>query len=144
MAAPGADYTFDQFFTDVLKRHRGLQAILISDATGVVHIKAHASGPAGEAPVSKRIAATFILATEQASKLRMGANHSILLFYKSHLVLQFADESLLVTLVADNKDGAGNAGLLYALRDQMARSDVMRELRDVIQQERDMDDTLLA
>jgi len=35
----------------------------------------------------------------QASKLRMGANHSILLFYKSHLVLQFADESLLVTLV---------------------------------------------
>lgn len=28
---------------------------------------AHASGPAGEAPVSKRIAATFILATEQVS-----------------------------------------------------------------------------
>eukprot|EP00667_Euglena_gracilis_P028380 EG_transcript_36097 len=143
MAGPAPEHTFEQFFGDLLKRHRGLEAILISDTVGMVHIKVSADHLA-DPPISKRIAATFILATEQASKLHMGNNRSILLFYKSHILLQFAELPVLVTLVADNKDGCGNAGLLYTVKDQMQRSPVMAELKLVIERETDMDDTFLA
>lgn len=34
---------------------------------------------------------------------------------------------------ADNKDGCGNAGLLYTVKDQMQRSPVMAELKLVIE-----------
>uniref|UniRef100_A0A7S4FEJ1 Roadblock/LAMTOR2 domain-containing protein n=1 Tax=Eutreptiella gymnastica TaxID=73025 RepID=A0A7S4FEJ1_9EUGL len=137
------EFSFDDFFNELLKRHRGLEAIVITDANGIICIKAVAQHVT-ELPNIKQMTATMTLATEQAAKLRMGNSKSILLCYNSHNVLQYSDAPLMVTLVGDNKDGTGNSGMLYTIMGLMQSSQIMDELKAKIQHETDMDDTFLA
>eukprot|EP00992_Anisonema_acinus_P009356 TRINITY_DN5565_c0_g1_i1.p4 TRINITY_DN5565_c0_g1~~TRINITY_DN5565_c0_g1_i1.p4 ORF type:complete len:141 (-),score=57.88 TRINITY_DN5565_c0_g1_i1:74-496(-) len=137
-----APQTFDEFFLNMLASHRGLEAIAIADVNGASIVKVvapHAEDPPGGAHLS----AAYAMAAEQVAKICLGANRSALLFLEGHLVLQYLDGPLCVTLSADNRDGAGNAGLLYRLMDALRASPAMRALKEHVEKETELDDTYL-
>ncbi|KAL6044316.1 Ragulator complex protein lamtor3 [Balamuthia mandrillaris] len=100
-----------QSFCDkLLERIGGLEAILVTDTYGVPLISA--SRTEEREKTGSALAATFSVATEQAGKLKMGKNTTLLSFYSDLLVFQLNLAPLVITMLGEENT---NAGLLLGL-----------------------------
>ncbi|XP_064406321.1 ragulator complex protein LAMTOR3-A-like [Halichondria panicea] len=93
----------------------GLEAIVVSDRDGVILIEAR-SGNVPSAALKPPFLGVFSIASEQASKLEVGKNKSIISYYSGHQVVQFNYFPLVVTFIAAVD---ANTGLIYALEEEM-------------------------
>jgi len=112
------DITYTTFFEKLTTRIPGLQSVLVSDRDGVSLVKVvHASF--NEQSAENSLAAAFVVATDQASKLRMGKNKTLLSFFKDHLIVHLNNLPIVITLIADQD---ANAGMLLALAPELTQA----------------------
>ena len=104
----------------------GLECIIISDRDGVQLVEAHVGG-VPSAAMKPPFLGIFSIASEQASKLGLGKNRSIISYYTGHQVVQFNYYPLVVTFIAQTNS---NTGLLYALEEDMR--DAVNDLKGAI------------
>lgn len=120
----------------ILQKVDGLLGIILSDRDGVTMIKAHlepTSASLGnstgsqyqqqgngtgfpESALRLNFLSTFSTATEQASKLGMGRNNTIISIYQKYQMVQFNKLPVVVTLIA-KKDA--NTGYLLTVVDEL-------------------------
>ncbi|CAH1793608.1 unnamed protein product [Owenia fusiformis] len=104
----------------------GLHAIIITDRDGVPVLKV-ATESAPELALRPSYLATFGMVTEQASKLGIGQNKSMVCMYNNHQVVHWNKLPLIVTLVADAN---ANTGMILALETDL--EDTIEELRHAV------------
>ncbi|KAK3825955.1 MAG: Ragulator complex protein LAMTOR3 [Benniella sp.] len=98
-------------FERLLTRVDGLLSAVVTDRDGVVLLKANA--PNITPPFTESsLGCTFALASDQASKLGLKKNKSIVSVYGVYQLVQFNHGSLITTFVARNE---ANTGLLLEL-----------------------------
>eukprot|EP00003_Mantamonas_plastica_P000111 TRINITY_DN1011_c0_g1_i2.p2 TRINITY_DN1011_c0_g1~~TRINITY_DN1011_c0_g1_i2.p2 ORF type:complete len:130 (-),score=47.32 TRINITY_DN1011_c0_g1_i2:26-415(-) len=105
----------EEFLKQLLERVEDLQAVIVTDRDGVVVVQAKKTD--FEEKNETQFATAFAMASEQASKLRMGDNKSITSCYDSRMVVHVNLDPLIVTLVTE---AYGNAGLLVELGEEIA------------------------
>ena len=103
-----------KYLKRLLPTVEGLLSIIISDRDGVQLVAAHDQAPPGT--LRPPFLGTFAIATEQASKLGLGKNKSIISYYSGHQVIQFNHSPLVLTFVAT---GEANTGLIYSLEEDL-------------------------
>lgn len=94
---------------------QGLQAVLVSDRDGVTLVKETSI----EAAPSDPLSATFAVASEQASKLKMGRNVSVTSFHKDKIIVHINDLPIIITLLADQEV---NVGMLMSFTPEIKRA----------------------
>ncbi|KAL1930830.1 hypothetical protein VTP01DRAFT_9967 [Rhizomucor pusillus] len=105
----------------------GLKAALVTDKDGVAILKCISpDAPANIA--AHAVPATFAVVNNQASKLGLGQNTSIVTMYDLYQVVQLDHNPMIITLVGD---AASNTGRLKVLG------------RDIMQMTQPLIDTLL-
>ncbi|XP_065199055.1 ragulator complex protein LAMTOR3-B-like [Sycon ciliatum] len=104
----------------------GLEGIVISDRDGVPVAKV-LNGDVPEAASRPGFLATFSMATEQASKLGLGANKSLICFYDNCQVVHLNFTPLVATLLARVD---ANTGVLLGMSAQLNES--VQQLSDYI------------
>jgi len=92
--------------------------VLITDRDGVTLAKA-VHPDYIEQSVENSLAATFAVATDQASKLRLGKNKMLLSFYKDRLIVHINHLPIVISLIADVD---ANAGVLLALAPELTKA----------------------
>ncbi|KAI8357049.1 Ragulator complex protein LAMTOR3 [Mortierella sp. GBAus27b] len=98
-------------FEKLLTRVDGLLSAVVTDRDGVVLLQANA--PHATLPFTEStLGCTFALASDQASKLGLKKNKSIVSSYGSYQLVQFNHGSLITTFVAKSE---ANTGLLLEL-----------------------------
>jgi len=105
------DLDLQSFFSKLLNRVTGLQAILITDRDGVTLAK-EISSSYTEDSIESPLGAAFAIATEQASKLRTGKNKTITSFYEKKVIVHINHLPLIIGLIADSE--TANVGVLLA------------------------------
>lgn len=88
---------------------KGLQTVLISDRDGATIYKA---SNVAEADSDVGLAATFAVASEQASKLRLGKNQTISSFFEKRTVFHVQHFPLIVSFIGDVDLNIGVLGAL--------------------------------
>ncbi|XP_003382803.1 PREDICTED: ragulator complex protein LAMTOR3-A-like [Amphimedon queenslandica] len=109
----------DEGLQAVLKKHLhlvdGLRCISVSDRDGVQIVEVHTDHfPTGV--IKPIFMGTFAIASEQASKLGVGKNTSIISYYSGYQVIQFNYLPFVLTFIADSKS---NTGMLYSLEEDL-------------------------
>lgn len=105
----------EEFVRRLLPTVDGLEAIIIADRDGVPVLKA--STPSmPEAASRPNLLATFSISCEQAGKLGLGTNNSLVCVYDNYQVVQMNFLPLIVTLLARED---ANTGLLLGLRSSL-------------------------
>ncbi|XP_041469178.1 ragulator complex protein LAMTOR3-like [Lytechinus pictus] len=104
-----------RYLWSLLQMVEGLEAIVITDRDGVPVIKVK-SDTTPEHAMRPAFLATFAMAADQASKLGLSANKSIICTYSSHQVVHFNKQPLFVSLIATRK---ANTGLLMDLESEL-------------------------
>ncbi|KAF9181759.1 Ragulator complex protein lamtor3 [Haplosporangium sp. Z 767] len=102
-------------FEKLLTRVDGLLSAIVTDRDGVVLLRANA--PNCSLPFTESaLGCTFALASDQASKLGLKKNKSILSIYGTYQLVQFNHSSLITTFVANSN---ANTGLLLELGSEL-------------------------
>ncbi|KAG9291626.1 hypothetical protein G9A89_022045 [Geosiphon pyriformis] len=117
------------YIDKLLSRVDGLKAITVTDREGVILLKAIC--PEEESSTFKGIfetqpallSTTFAVVSDQASKLGLKKNRSIVSVFGSHQIVQFNHTPLVTTLVGDSN---ANTGVLLDLNDEL------KEMTEVI------------
>ncbi|XP_072169995.1 ragulator complex protein LAMTOR3-like [Diadema setosum] len=104
-----------RYLWNLLQMVEGLEAIVITDRDGVPVIKVK-SDTTPELSMKPAFLATFAMAADQASKLGLSANKSIICSYSSYQVVHFNKQPLFVSLIANAK---ANTGLLMDLESEL-------------------------
>ncbi|XP_050442360.1 ragulator complex protein LAMTOR3-A [Adelges cooleyi] len=98
-----------RFLHQTLNKIDGLYTIIISDHDGVVIIKASADKSLDNNFNFKHsFLSDFNSASEQAGKLELGKNKTVICFYTNYQVVQLNCSSVLITFVAAEKANTGN------------------------------------
>ncbi|KAK3838478.1 MAG: Ragulator complex protein LAMTOR3-A [Linnemannia elongata] len=106
-------------FEKLLTRVDGLLSAVVTDRDGVVLLrgKNDANAPNCSPPFTESaLGCTFALASDQASKLGLKKNKSIVSVYGSYQLVQFNHSSLITTFVANSN---ANTGLLLELGSEL-------------------------
>lgn len=104
----------------------GLSAIIITDRDGVPVLKV-ADDNAPELVMRQNFLSTFGLATEQAGKLGLSENKSVISMYSTCQIIQINYLPFLITLVASI---SANTGLLLNVPNEM--KEVLKDLESVL------------
>lgn len=91
--------------------YSGLLAALVTDRDGVIILKS-VSDNAKDSMIEPIIPTTFAIANNQASKLGLQHNKSIISVYDQYQVIQLDQSPLIITLIADS---IANTGLFMSL-----------------------------
>ncbi|XP_068710641.1 ragulator complex protein LAMTOR3-A-like isoform X1 [Montipora capricornis] len=103
------------YFEDLMTRHEGLLAIMITDRDGVPLVKV--SDPkVPQNALRASFLSTFSTTAEQASKLGLLKNKSIVCFFASYQVVHFSFLPLVVSIIATSQ---ANTGLLLGLEKEI-------------------------
>jgi len=105
-----------RFFTGLLQKINGLKAIIICDRDGVPLLKLSKDNKFPELGTKQSFLATFSVANEQSCKMMLGQNKSILLFYKSSVIVQMNKNPLIVTFVGSENC---NTGHIMSMEDEL-------------------------
>ncbi|XP_041364704.1 ragulator complex protein LAMTOR3-A-like [Gigantopelta aegis] len=105
----------------------GLHAIVVTDRDGVLMLKV-ANENAPELALRPAFLCAFGLMTEQAGKMGMSQNKSIVSMYSSYQVVQLNKPPLLVSMIAD---ADANTGDILHLENEL--KDVLTDVAKVIQ-----------
>eukprot|EP01112_Ceratiomyxa_fruticulosa_P021686 TRINITY_DN7717_c0_g1_i2.p1 TRINITY_DN7717_c0_g1~~TRINITY_DN7717_c0_g1_i2.p1 ORF type:complete len:134 (-),score=27.04 TRINITY_DN7717_c0_g1_i2:79-480(-) len=101
----------------LLYRVSGLQGVLITDRDGVVLAKAvHPSHSIDDSAIENSLAATFAVASDQASKLHHGKNKSITSFFNDRVLVHITVPPLVVGFIALP---SANVGMILALTNEI-------------------------
>merc|ERR1712168_997987 len=100
---------------NVLQSVDGLHAIVISDRDGVVLVKSVDEQCLDNA-LKPRFLSTFGIATEQASKLGLQSNKSLVTIYNNFQVIFLNKLPLIVTMISS---ADSNVGMILALEDEL-------------------------
>jgi mitogen-activated protein kinase kinase 1 interacting protein 1 len=100
----------------------GLKAVTVTDKDGVAIIKSVTSNASIKA-FEHILSATFGVISDQASKLGLKENKSIISFYGLYQVIQFNHAPLITILIADSE---ANTGVLLELGNEL------KEIADLI------------
>lgn len=98
----------NKFLFHLKQRIEGLHGIIISDRDGVPVVKAVNCDKVPESSMRPAFLSTFGMATEQASKMGLGKNKSIICVYPHYQVIHFSKLPLVVTLIADSTTNTGS------------------------------------
>ncbi|XP_064615662.1 ragulator complex protein LAMTOR3-A-like [Liolophura sinensis] len=115
-----------RYLYSLMKLVDGLHAIVITDRDGVPVIKV-AGENAPELALRPNFLSTFGLTTEQAGKLGLAKNKSVVCMYASYQVVQINKLPFLITLVAKSD---ANTGMLLSLEKELKES--LQDLREVL------------
>ena len=116
----------EEYLRRLLVTVEGLEGIIISDRDGVPVVKA-LSSDVPEATSRPGFLATFSMATEQASKLGLGANKSLVCVYDNFQVVHLNFLPLVATLLARVD---ANTGVLLGMSGQLLES--VKQLREAV------------
>mmetsp|Transcript_18551 Transcript_18551/g.26022 ORF Transcript_18551/g.26022 Transcript_18551/m.26022 type:complete len:132 (+) Transcript_18551:97-492(+) len=94
------------FLQKLINRIYGLLAIAISDRDGVSLLKVTSQNYV-EDPSEAVLAATFAVASEQASKLRMGKNKTITSFFEDKILVHFNHLPLVISFIGTKNLNVG-------------------------------------
>ncbi|XP_026822457.1 ragulator complex protein LAMTOR3-A [Rhopalosiphum maidis] len=98
-----------RYLYQTLTKVEGLYSILISDHDGVIILKAHANKSSEQNSNYKHsFLSEFNSASEQAGKLELGKNKTVICFYTNNQVVQLNCSRFLITFVASEKANTGN------------------------------------
>lgn len=104
-----------RYLKRLLPTVEGLEGIIVSDRDGV-HLVEAKDDTVSAGVLKPPFLGTFSIASEQASKLGLGRNRSIISYYTSHQVIQFSHSPLVVTFIAKT---SANTGLIYSVEEDM-------------------------
>lgn len=110
-----------------IKRVDGLHAIIISDRDGIPVIRA-ATENAPEFALRPAFLATFGAGTEQAGKLGLSKNKSIVSIYSTYQVVQINKLPLVLSLIASSQ---ANTGALLGLEDEL--NDLLEDIKIAVE-----------
>ncbi|ORE02830.1 Roadblock/LC7 domain-containing protein [Rhizopus microsporus var. microsporus] len=102
-------------FVDMCSPHfyNGLLVAAVTDRDGVVLLKCKCkSENAKDDLIESTLQSTFAVTNNQASKLGLGNNNSIISVYDLYQIIQLNDAPLIITLIAD---ASANTGLFMSL-----------------------------
>ena len=102
-----------RYLKTLLQSEEGLQGIIVSDRDGV-HLVEAKDDSISSGVLKPPFLGTFSIASEQASKLGLGRNKSIISYYTSHQVVQFCHFPLVVTFIAKTN---ANTGMIYLVEE---------------------------
>ncbi|XP_050522071.1 ragulator complex protein LAMTOR3-A [Daktulosphaira vitifoliae] len=98
-----------RYLHQTLSKVEGLFTIIISDHDGVVIIKAFADkNLETNFNFKPSFLSDFNSASEQAGKLELGKNKTVICFYTNYQVVQINCSSVLITFIASEKANTGN------------------------------------
>ena len=114
-----AEETLREFFDELLLRAEGLSAVFVNDTEGVPILQVVQPDTVAdvEDTDSNRLTATFSLAVEQVSKLKLGKNSTTTAFFDNCVVIHVNFEPYVISLLAEPN---ANVGLISALIPDMA------------------------
>ncbi|CAO3685307.1 unnamed protein product [Rhizopus microsporus] len=100
-------------FVDMCTPHfsNGLLVAAVTDRDGVVLLKCKSEN-AKDDLIESTLQSTFAVTNNQASKLGLGNNNSIISVYDLYQIIQLNDAPLIITLIAD---ASANTGLFMSL-----------------------------
>jgi len=113
-------------FRHLLNMVDGLTAIIVSDRDGIPVLKV-CEPATPENPMRPKLLSTFSMATEQASKLGLGANRSLVALYGAHQVVCVNHLPLIVTLIATSE---ANTGHIMSVAEEM--KDTVAEIKQAL------------
>ncbi|KAI8989408.1 Ragulator complex protein LAMTOR3 [Pilobolus umbonatus] len=104
-------------FNDVCSKHfcNGLLVAIVTDRDGVILLKS-ASDKATDEMIEAIIPTTFAIANNQASKLGLQRNKSIITVYELYQIIQLDQTPLVITLILNTN---ANTGLFLNLGDAL-------------------------
>ena len=102
-----------RYLKTLLQSEEGLEGIIVSDRDGV-HLVEAKNDSVSSGVLKPPFLGTFSIASEQASKLGLGRNKSIISYYTSHQVVQFCHFPLVVTFIAKTN---ANTGMIYLVEE---------------------------
>ena len=101
------------YLKTLLQSEDGLEGIIVSDRDGVHLVEAKADSVSAGV-LKPPFLGTFSIASEQASKLGLGRNKTIISYYTSHQVIQFCHHPLVLTFIAK---ADANTGMIYLVEE---------------------------
>ncbi|KAM7449913.1 Ragulator complex protein lamtor3 [Porites harrisoni] len=114
------------YFDGLVARHEGILAILVTDRDGVPLVKV--SDPkVPQNALRASFLSTFSTTAEQASKLGLSKNKSIVCFFASYQVVHFSFPPLVVSIIATSQ---ANTGLLLGLESDFEQT--IRAVKSVV------------
>merc|ERR1712018_5750 len=115
-----------KYLFHLLKITDGLHAIIISDRDGVPVIKV-CTDPTPELSTRPKFLSTFGMVTEQASKLGLSNNRSLVSVYGTYQVVCLNKLPLIVTMIATSE---ANTGVILGLEHEL--SDTLEEVKKAV------------
>lgn len=112
-----------KYVSQILKRIPGLYAIAVTDRDGVPLLRVSKEG-SPELALRATFLATFGMATDQASKMGLSNNKSMICIYSSYQVVHFNKMPLMVSLIASHTT---NTGLLLGVETEL--EDLLQDLK---------------
>ncbi|XP_062519767.1 ragulator complex protein LAMTOR3-like [Corticium candelabrum] len=116
-----------EYFKLILPTIEGLEAIVVTDKDGIPIAKA-SSGSVPQLALKPAFLSTFAMASEQANKLGLSQNKSIICMYSGHQLVQFNYHPVVVSLIAQE---SANTGSLLAVENEIQRA--LAELRNAVE-----------
>ncbi|XP_072032279.1 ragulator complex protein LAMTOR3-like isoform X2 [Amphiura filiformis] len=116
-----------KYFWKLMQMVDGLEAIVVTDRDGVPVIKV-ATEAVPQLALKPHFLSTFAMAADQASKLGLSKNKSIVCTYNSYQVIHFNKTPLVISLIASND---ANTGMILNLETEL--EDVLQELKTAIE-----------
>ncbi|CEP17610.1 hypothetical protein [Parasitella parasitica] len=107
-------------FNQVCSRlfYSGLLVAMVTDRDGVVILKSSVCDEAKEAMIEPTMPTKFTIANNQASKLGLEHNKSIISVYEQYQVIQLDQSPLIITVIANSK---ANTGLFMNLGNDLLK-----------------------
>uniref|UniRef100_T1IWX3 Band 7 domain-containing protein n=1 Tax=Strigamia maritima TaxID=126957 RepID=T1IWX3_STRMM len=118
-----ANLDMKKFLSKVILRMEGLYGIIITDRDGVPLLRVVNNDFVPDTATRPIYLSTFGMATEQASKLGLGRNKTIVCMYSAYQVVHFSKMPIMVSLIANSNT---NTGALLNLESEL--EDLVREL----------------
>ncbi|XP_031624649.1 ragulator complex protein LAMTOR3 homolog [Contarinia nasturtii] len=107
-----------KYFNGLIQKVSGIMCIIVTDRDGTPVISAKADDAALEIGLATKptFLATYTMATDQAGKLGLGKNQSIVCMYSNYQIIQMNKLPLIVTFIGSEDC---NTGHILALSDQI-------------------------
>ncbi|CAK1587183.1 unnamed protein product [Parnassius mnemosyne] len=96
-----------KYLNHLLEKVNGLHCILITDRDGVPVVRA-VTERAPQLALRPNFISTFGMATDQASKLGLGRNKTIISMYSSYQVIQMNKLPLIITFIGSDNCNTGH------------------------------------
>ncbi|XP_015749518.1 PREDICTED: ragulator complex protein LAMTOR3-A-like [Acropora digitifera] len=115
------------YFEDLITRHEGILAIMVTDRDGVPLVKVADHSKVPQNALRASFLSTFSTTAEQASKLGLLKNKSIVCFFASYQVVHFSFLPLVVSIIATSQ---ANTGLLLGLEKEF--EETVKRIKNIV------------